>query len=120
MSDQLSEQLSDEAWSPSHLWADDDEDQAPEQVSDAPRRHLTCGICLQEHGDDPVEALECGHVFHTVCLQDWFQTATPAPMVGDCPNRCHLLLRGQQQVPTHAEEHMSEQVTDAEMLELFG
>ena len=86
MSKQLSEQLSDDDWSPSHLVSD--EEPVPEQVpEDAPK--LTCGICLQEHGDDPVEALACGHVFHTECLTDWFRTATPAPMVGDCPKRCH-------------------------------
>ena len=47
---------------------------------------------------------------------------TPAPQVGDCPNRCDRLFRqmqGQQQVLA-SDEHMSEQAQEAEMLELFG
>ena len=36
-----------------------DEEPVPEHVPEgAPK--LICGICLQELGDDPVEALECG------------------------------------------------------------
>ena len=121
----------DEDWSPSQLLSDAEEggpdhlpeDEGPEdeEPEHLPKKdHLTCGICLQLHGDDPVEALECGHVFHSECLSDWYRTATPAPQVGDCPNRCDRLFRqmqGQQQVLA---SDMSEQAQEAEMLELFG
>lgn len=97
----------------------DPEEAEPEHLPN--KDHLTCGICLQLHGEEQVEALECGHVFHSECLSDWYRTAVPQPQVGDCPNRCDRLIRQMQEQHVSAhDEQMSEQAQEAEMLALFG
>ena len=126
----VSEQLSDGDWSPSHLLSDgeeaeslqsDGEEAEPEVApADEEENGLTCGICLQPHGKEAVESLECGHVFHSACLDTWFRTAEPTPDPHACPNRCHTFLRRQHVSPTLAEEQADEQAFDAEMMELFG
>ena len=126
----VSEQLSDDDWSPSHLLSDgeeaeslqsDGEEAEPEVApADEEENGLTCGICLQPHGKEAVESLECGHVFHSACLDTWFRTAEPTPDPHACPNRCHTFLRRQHVSPTVAEEQADEQAFDAEMMELFG
>ena len=68
---------------------------------------LTCGICLQPHGEEQVETLECGHVFPLECVDTWFRTASHAPISGDCPNRCHPLLQQRRQVAPSAAEKQS-------------
>ena len=126
----MSEQLSDGDWSPSHLLSDgeeaeslqsDGEEAEPEVApADEEENGLTCGICLQPHGKEVVESLECGHVFHSACLDTWFRTAEPTPDPHACPNRCHTFLRRKHVSPTLAEEQADEQAFDAEMMELFG
>ena len=126
----VSEQLSDGDWSPSHLLSDgeeaeslqsDGEEAEPEVApADEEENGLTCGICLQPHGKEAVESLECGHVFHSACLDTCFRTAEPTPDPHACPNRCHTFLRRQHVFPTLAEEQADEQAFDAEMMELFG
>ena len=128
----MSEQLSDDDWSPSHLLSDGEEAEsllsddgeeakvAHAEVAEVAHAELTCGICLQPHGREAVESLECGHVFHSVCLDTWFRTAEPTPDPHACPNRCHTFLRRQHVSPTLAEEQADEQAFDAEMMELFG
>ena len=110
----VSEQLSDDDWNPSHLLSDgeeaeslqsDGEEAEPEVApADEEENGLTCGICLQPHGKEAVESLECGHVFHSACLDTWFRTAEPTPDPHACPNRCHTFLRRQHVSPTLAEE----------------
>lgn len=117
--DHVSEQLSDDDWSPSHLLSEG-EDAEPELAPGEERSELTCGICLQPHGEDAVEALECGHVFHSECLDKWWKTASPAPEAGDCPNRCHTFVHRQHQPATIVQEEEDERAFDAEMMELFG
>ena len=121
----VSEQLSDDDWSPSRLLSDGEEAeslQSDGEVAPADEEDniLTCGICLQPHGKEAVESLECGHVFHSDCLDTWFRTAEPTPDPHACPNRCHTFLRRQHVSPTVAEEQADEQAFDAEMMELFG
>jgi hypothetical protein len=39
----------------------------------------TCPICLEKFDND-TEALLCGHVFHTVCLNIWLATSNTCPI----------------------------------------
>lgn len=45
---------------------------------------LLCCICLesvrQQHPRKPVQALECGHVFHRACIQQWLRHRRCCPV----------------------------------------
>ncbi|KAI4952534.1 hypothetical protein J4E91_003006 [Alternaria rosae] len=52
-----------------------------------------CTICLEPLSDDVVKFHACGHMFHTVCVQSWFDQSAPRTGVkrGTCPNCRHEL-----------------------------
>ena len=72
-----------------------------------------CTICLEPLGNNapnaPVQALQCGHFFHAVCIREWCHhssycplcrrvislgaTPAPAPKVG--PPRCVVVIRAE-------------------------
>jgi hypothetical protein len=47
-----------------------------------------CTICLEPLSDDVVKFRTCGHMFHTVCVQSWFDQSAPrtGSKRGTCPN----------------------------------
>lgn len=47
-----------------------------------------CVICMQEFGDLELKTLQCGHVLHQVCHDDWRRVANVT--FDACPNKCHL------------------------------
>jgi hypothetical protein len=65
-----------------------------------------CAICMsslttvppaytreRELGDrtKPLCQLDCAHVYHTVCLAEWYGSdSIPPAFVGVCPYRCHV------------------------------
>ena len=55
-----------------------------EEASDA----NVCVICMQEFGDLELKTLNCGHVLHQVCHDDWIRVANV--QFDACPNKCHL------------------------------
>ena len=61
-----------------------------------------CKFCLSEFGSDPVEALVCGHVFHTDCIHKWMDVSGKSK-AESCPYKCHLTWV---QVPTHDDTQM--------------
>jgi hypothetical protein len=52
-----------------------------------------CTICLERLSDDVVKFRACGHMFHTVCVQSWFDQSAPrtGKKRGTCPNCRHEL-----------------------------
>eukprot|EP00041_Stephanoeca_diplocostata_P009298 m.143017 g.143017 ORF g.143017 m.143017 type:complete len:422 (-) comp17683_c0_seq2:447-1712(-) len=54
--------------------SDDDDGIVCTQRSVAP----TCMICMESLEDD-LSAISCGHVYHTICIQTWFQTKMECP-----------------------------------------
>ena len=50
---------------------------------------LTCVICLQPLADGPCEALLCGHVFHTQCIQQ-LAAIRQLPKADVCPLKCGM------------------------------
>jgi len=52
-----------------------------------------CTICLEPLSDDVVKFHACGHMFHTVCVQSWFDQSAPRTggKRGTCPNCRHEL-----------------------------
>ena len=56
------------------------EQQQPEQ--------LQCVFCREPFGDQPVEALLCGHTFHSDCIQNYLQV-TNKTKATSCPFKCH-------------------------------
>jgi len=52
-----------------------------------------CTICLEPLSDDVVKFHACGHMFHIVCVQSWFDQSAPRTGVkrGTCPNCRHEL-----------------------------
>ena len=50
-----------------------------------------CKFCLSEFGSDPVEALVCGHVFHTDCINRWMEV-TRRTKAECCPYKCHQTI----------------------------
>lgn len=63
----------------------------PQQVqnpaADEPNK---CAFCLQDLGDLPVEALLCGHVFHTACVEDYLSATNRDRNTCRCPFKCHV------------------------------
>ena len=49
---------------------------------------LECKLCCSESGSDPVDALVCGHVFHTDCISRWMEV-TRRTKAECCPYKCH-------------------------------
>jgi len=52
-----------------------------------------CSICLEPLEQGVIKFLACGHMFHTVCAQSWFDESAPRSGTkrGTCPNcRCDL------------------------------
>lgn len=47
-----------------------------------------CVICVQEFGGLELKTLNCGHVLHQVCHDDWIRVANV--QFDACPNKCHL------------------------------
>jgi hypothetical protein len=39
-----------------------------------------CAICLEYLSNGKIEALPCGHVFHSPCLKQWFQRKSYCPL----------------------------------------
>ena len=52
---------------------------------------LECKLCWSEFGSDPVEALVCGHVFHTDCIHQWMDVSGKAK-AECCPYKCHQTM----------------------------
>jgi len=52
-----------------------------------------CTICLEPLSYDVVKFHACGHMFHVVCVQSWFDQSAPRTGVkrGTCPNCRHQL-----------------------------
>lgn len=50
---------------------------------------LTCVICLQPLADGPCEALLCGHVFHTQCIEQ-LAAIRQLPKADTCPLKCGM------------------------------
>jgi hypothetical protein len=52
-----------------------------------------CTICLEPLSDDVVKFIACGHMFHTVCVQSWFDQSAlrTGRKRGTCPNCRHEL-----------------------------
>ncbi len=38
-----------------------------------------CSICYEEYGNKPISLLECGHIFHEACLNEWFTRQNTCP-----------------------------------------
>lgn len=60
----------------------------PQPPADLAATHI-CGICLEpmERGE-PLTALQCMHVFHKACVDEWRQVAGIVDMAR-CPSNCH-------------------------------
>ena len=50
---------------------------------------LECKICLAPLSDSPVEALLCGHTFHTACIDRYAET-TGRSRENSCSFKCKL------------------------------
>jgi hypothetical protein len=63
-----------------------------------------CTICLEPLSDDVVKFIACGHMFHTVCVQSWFDQSAPRTgrKRGTCPNCRHELYEPD---PRHGHGH---------------
>ncbi|KAK1913729.1 hypothetical protein P3342_006972 [Pyrenophora teres f. teres] len=47
-----------------------------------------CSVCIEPLEHDVIKILACGHEFHTVCVQSWFDKSAPrtGTKPGTCPN----------------------------------
>ena len=49
-----------------------------------------CIICLEEYNNrDNIIKLECGHIYHKKCVEDWFKINSNCP---NCRNSIHIIL----------------------------
>ena len=47
-------------------------------------------LCQSVSGTEPVEALECGHTFHTACIDEYVRARTRSlTRPACCPYKCH-------------------------------
>ena len=70
---------------------------------------LECKLCCSEFGPDPVDALVCGHVFHTDCIHKWMEFIRK-PKAECCPHKCHCV-----QVPTEDGAQMMDDDNDQQV-----
>ncbi|KAG9194144.1 hypothetical protein G6011_04179 [Alternaria panax] len=70
-----------------------------------------CTICLEPLSDDVVKFQACGHMFHTVCVQSWFDQSAPRTghKRGTCPNCRHELYEPDPRYERMAPPHNGEQ-----------
>ena len=63
-----------------------------------------CVFCQQIFGDVQVEALLCGHVFHTVCVDDYLSATNRSRANCRCPFKCQVQEALAIDVPPDASE----------------
>lgn len=64
----------------------------PPAIVEKPIKVDDCSICLGENKDlDMIKLKECEHVFHPICIRDWFNTKHN-PF--SCPN-CNHVYKGE-------------------------
>ena len=58
---------------------------------------ITCSVCTESliAKDDSVSTTRCGHVFHTKCVTQWFQTGN-----NNCP-QCRAISGANQTIQTY-------------------
>ena len=60
----------------------------PAVVAGAGETAVPCLLCREDLGGLSVEALVCGHTFHTACIDDYI-AATNKSRKTCCPYKCH-------------------------------
>ena len=51
-----------------------------------------CVICLNDYeSDDQVRRLRCGHVYHALCIEEWFEQSSACPLCKDDLNNAYSI-----------------------------